>query len=232
MTEEHCDKKGQKGDHSDTEDRPVEDTTDEGAEADELEPSADAVADEPDIEQQLADARATLAEMEQKHLYAVADLQNYKRRMRQEVADRMQFANEQVLGDLLPVLDNFRFAVETTSGDTDAEGVIAGVRMILQQLEDLLQSYGVEPVAADPGTDFDPAVHEVVEVLEADPDLRGKVVEEVSRGYTFRDRLLRSAKVKAGALAPGEEEPEDDAGDSTEPCRESEKESADPLQKE
>ncbi len=221
MTEEHCDKKSQERGQSDGEDRPVGDTIDEVAETDELEPLAEAAADESDIEQQLADARAALAEMEQKHLYAVADLQNYKRRMQQELADRMQFANEQVLGDLLPVLDNFRLAVETTAGDTDAEGVIAGVRMILQQLEDLLRSYGVEPVAADPGTDFDPAVHEAVELLEAAPDLRGKVVEEVSRGYTFRDRLLRPAKVKAGALAPGQDEPGEDTGDSTGPCRES-----------
>jgi len=162
-------------------------------------------AEEPSLEQQLADARQAFEETEQKHLYAVADLRNYQRRMQQEMADRMQFANEQLLRDLLPVLDNFQRAVETSPGNADADGVVAGVRMILQQFADLLSSYGVEPVAAEPGTDFDPSVHEAVERLEVAPELRGKVVEEVARGYMFRGRLLRSAKVRAGALAAEEE---------------------------
>ena len=152
------------------------------------------------LEQQLADARTALAEMERKYLYAVADLQNYKRRMQRELADRMQFANEQLLRDLLPLLDNFRLAVESSPTQGDAAGVLAGVGMILQQFEDLLHSHGVEQVAAEPGTEFDPSLHEAVVRVDAGTELRGKIVEELARGYTFRDRLLRPAKVKAGAV--------------------------------
>ncbi|MGD8239680.1 MAG: nucleotide exchange factor GrpE [Armatimonadota bacterium] len=172
-------------------------------------PGEDAAGPEPmppegaqsDLTQQLADARGALEDMERKYLYAAAELQNSKRRMQQELAGRMQFANEQLLADLLPLLDNFRRAIESTPPEADAAGVLAGVRMILQQLEGLLHSYDVEQIAAEPGTDFDPAVHEAVERLDAEPRLQGKVIEEVARGYTFRGRLLRAAKVRAGALA-------------------------------
>ncbi len=165
-----------------------------------------AEAEVPSLEQQLADARKALEETEKKYLYSVADLHNYKRRMQRELADRMQFANEELLRDLLPLLDNFRLAVRTSPEDADAEVVLAGVRIMLQQFEDLLSSYGVQPIAAEPGTDFDPSVHEAVERLDAGPQLQGKVVEEVTRGYKFRDRLLRAARVRAGSLpAEGED---------------------------
>jgi molecular chaperone GrpE len=165
-------------------------------------------AEEPSLEKQLADARQALEETERKYLYSVAELQNYKRRMQRELADRMQFANEELLRDLLPLLDNFRLAVRANSQDPDAEAVLDGVRLMLQQFEDLLSSYGVQPVNAEPGTDFDPSVHEAVERLDAGPEMRGKIVEELAQGYTFRDRLLRPAKVKAGALAAEAEDEE------------------------
>ncbi|MFQ5811506.1 MAG: nucleotide exchange factor GrpE [Armatimonadota bacterium] len=173
--------------------------------------SADA--EQPDLRQQLADARQALEEMERKYLYAAAELQNCKRRTQQELADRFQFANEQLLGDLLPILDNFRRAIEASPPEADAAGVLAGVRMILQQFEGLLDSYDVEQIAAEPGSDFDPSVHEAVERLDAGPELQGKVIEEVLRGYTFRGRLLRAAKVKAGALTREDEAPTEPTSD-------------------
>lgn len=132
-------------------------------------------------------------------LRAAADLQNFRRRSIEENARQMQYANENLIAELLPVMDNFERALECEV-DESARGLQQGVCMILGQLMDVLSGFGVQKIASV-GQFFDPALHEAVERVETDDPCEGTIVEEVLPGYMLHDRLLRPAKVKV-AVTP------------------------------
>lgn len=163
-------------------------------------------ADERSLEERLAEAQQQAQEAQDRYLYAVAELQNYKRRTQRDLADRLQYANEQILGDLLPVVDHLRLALEAAAESTDTETLRRGVEMTLAQLEGVMARYGVAPIQTV-GETFDPSVHEAVERVAADAP-EGTVVEEVTRGYRLHDRTLRAARVKV-AVARADEEREE-----------------------
>ncbi len=123
-----------------------------------------------------------------------ADFENFKRRARQDMADRTQYANEHLLAQLLPLLDNFQRALEQAPAGVDAAWA-EGVHLIARQFEDILQTQGVHSIQAV-GERFDPNQHEAVGSEESDEHQEGMVVAEVQRGYRLRDRVLRPTLVK------------------------------------
>ncbi len=164
-------------------------------EASALAPEADKAEAETSPEQLLAQLEAELAEAKEAHLRAVADLQNFRRRAAEERAQLIQFANQQLIAELLPVLDDLERAagcvVEGDSGRT----LHRGVCMILQQFMEVLGRFGVERMSTV-GQKFDPARHEAVERLETPEIAEGTIVEELLPGYTLHGRVVRPAKVK------------------------------------
>ncbi len=142
---------------------------------------------------ELEELRKQYEEEHDRHLRAVAELQNYKRRVTQDKALQLQFANEQLLSSLLPVLDHFQMALD--HADADPTAFAQGVAMILQQLRDITGSFGLEAVPTV-GEYFDPAVHEAVERVETDAACEGSIVGEVRKGYKLNGRLLRAAQVR------------------------------------
>lgn len=141
-----------------------------------------------ELEQQLAEAREA-------HLRVVADLQNFRRRSQEERVQQVQFANEGLISDLLPVLDNFERALGCEVDGEAAQGLLKGICMIEQQLRGVLQSYGAERVATV-GEFFDPARHEAVARVESSEVCEGTIVEELQSGYLLNGRLLRPAQVR------------------------------------
>ena len=123
-----------------------------------------------------------------------ADFENYKRRTRQELADRTQYANEELLRRLLPILDNFRRALEHTPATVDA-GWLEGIKLVARQFEAILADQGLTTIAAL-GEKFDPTQHEAIARQETDEHEEGTVVEEMQPGYRFHDRVLRPTLVK------------------------------------
>jgi molecular chaperone GrpE len=101
------------------------------------------------------------------------------------------------LTTLLPVLDNLNRAIEASELDPSLDHLRDGVRGTARSFEQALSTVGVEPVDSV-GTDFDPELHEAVDVLAVDADQHGKVVGEYSKGYRFGDKLLRPARVQVG----------------------------------
>jgi molecular chaperone GrpE len=123
-----------------------------------------------------------------------ADFENYKRRTRQELADRTQYANEELLRKLLPILDNLRRALDHAPEGIDRNW-FDGLRMVVRQFEDTLQAQGVSPISAV-GEKFDPAQHEAIAREETDEHEEGTIVEEMQPGYRLHERVLRPTLVK------------------------------------
>jgi molecular chaperone GrpE len=123
-----------------------------------------------------------------------ADFENYKRRTRVELADRTQYANEELLRKLLPILDNFRRALDHTPANVDARW-IEGIKLVARQFEATLAAQGLTPIPAL-GEKFDPAQHEAIAREETDDQEEGTIVEEMQPGYRLHDRVLRPTLVK------------------------------------
>jgi molecular chaperone GrpE len=129
---------------------------------------------------------------------AQAEFENARRRAAKEQQDFRDFASVEVIKSLLPVIDNFERALQSKS---DAAEFRSGIELIYKQLQDVLVKLGVRPIAAK-GEQFDPHVHEAIEMVETSDANDHEVLEEWQRGYKYKDRLVRPAMVKV-ARNPG-----------------------------
>ena len=118
-------------------------------------------------------------------------------RLMKTLEDRGKQAQFNFLTTLLPVLDNLNLAVAASETDPSVEHLRNGVVGTARSFEQALISVGVEPIASI-GTDFDPELHEAVDMAPVDADNDGKITAEYARGYRFGDRLLRPARVQVG----------------------------------
>ena len=150
---------------------------------------------------QTADASAQLAEMQAElnkykdtALRAVADLDNYRKRVARERDESIKYANASFLERLIPVLDNFELGLQAARNAPGAGAIVDGLTMVYKQLQDFLTNSGVETVDAL-GQTFDPNLHEALAQEESLEVPEGKVIRQVRRGYRLRDRLLRPANV-------------------------------------
>ena len=123
---------------------------------------------------------------------AQAEFENARRRAAKEQQDFRDFAMADAIKSLLPVVDNFERALQSKSEAADFR---AGVELIYKQLRDVLTKLGVQPIAAK-GEQFDPHVHEAIEMVETSDAADHEVLEEWQRGYKYKDRLLRPAMVR------------------------------------
>ena len=142
------------------------------------------------------------------YLRARADLENFRRRTQKEKEDLAKFANENLLRELLPVLDNLSRALDHAQNDeADSGSLVEGVSMTLGQFTKTLEQFGVTPVEAV-GQPFNPDCHEAMGQLESDEHPPNTVVQEMQKGYYLNQRLLRPALVMiAKAPAPQSEAP-------------------------
>jgi molecular chaperone GrpE len=120
-----------------------------------------------------------------------------RQRMMKTLEDRAKQGQFGFLTTLLPVLDNLNLAVAASETDPSVDHLRDGVKGTARSFEQALVSVGVEPVPAV-GLDFDPELHEAVDMIPVDPEHDGKITKEYSRGYKFGDRLLRAARVQVG----------------------------------
>lgn len=118
-------------------------------------------------------------------------------RLMKTLEDRASQSKFNFLQTLLPVLDNLNLAVAASEQDASVENLRDGVVGVARSFEHALASVGVETVASV-GTDFDPELHEAVDMLQVEADQEGKITAEYQRGYKFGDRLLRPARVQVG----------------------------------
>jgi len=132
--------------------------------------------------------------LKEQFLRAVADFDNYRKRIERERRELSEYAAADVLLELLPIIDNFERALQAPAGG-DSEAVTRGIELIHKQMLDLLRKRGVTLIDAL-GADFDPNVHQAVIHEPSDDHREGEVMQELQRGYKLGDRLLRPAMVK------------------------------------
>jgi molecular chaperone GrpE len=147
------------------------------------------------IDGEIEGLRSELSDLNNKWLRALADLDNYKKRVERDRCRWAEVAREEVVLDLLGVVDNFERALACEdSGPSEPGPFREGVELILRQLTDVLRKHGVTPIRTE-GCEFDPNIHEAVGHVESDACGPNEIVEETQRGYMLGDRPLRCSKV-------------------------------------
>ena len=164
-------------------------------------PEIDENSTAPD-EEQISDEekfKAEASEWQNKYLRLYAEFDNFKRRTSKERLELLQIAGKDVIVDLLPVLDDFERAQKSIEKATDIEAVKEGVKLVHHKLKNVLNNKGLKEMTSI-GAEFDADVHEGITNIPApSDDLKGKVVDELEKGYYLNDKVIRFAKVIIGA---------------------------------
>jgi molecular chaperone GrpE len=154
----------------------------------------------PDPKQleQIATAKTEEARvLHDKYLRLAAEFENYKRLVQRDQREQAKFANETLLKELLPIVDNLERAVKF-SKDGSGDGLIQGVELTLKQFVETLGRFGVRPISSV-GERFDPSRHQAVANVVSEDVSERTVVEEHQKGYFLHDRILRAAMVSVAA---------------------------------
>lgn len=137
-------------------------------------------------------------EYKDKFVRLYAEFDNYRRRTNEEKLNLIASAGKDVISSMLPVLDNFERAIATNENLEDLAVIKEGFNLIFNQLKGILESKGLNPMEAK-GLPFDSDLHEAIANIPAPEDaLKGKVIEDVEKGYYLNDKVLRFAKVVVG----------------------------------
>lgn len=150
--------------------------------------------EEKDLTKELEETRQQLAECQDRMFRMAADFDNTKKRLAREREITLKYAEENILRELLASLDNIERAMEHGRETDNIVSLLEGVEMTRKGLLAMLEKYGLKPINSI-GEAFDPNYHEAV-AMEADGDMPENVVlKEFQKGYVYKDRLLRPAKV-------------------------------------
>ena len=139
-----------------------------------------------------------------RYVRQVAEAENFKKRNARERDDAIRFANEALLKDILPVLDNLERAIAHAGSGENGKSLVHGVEMVLKGFLDLLSKFGVSQISAV-GQPFDPSKHEAMAQVIISTQEPNTVVDELHKGYMFRDRLLRPALVSVAKASETKE---------------------------
>jgi molecular chaperone GrpE len=152
---------------------------------------------------QVEQLRRELDSTKDKWLRAVADLENYKKRVKREMEEQAVRTAQTLLPSFLPVMDNLERALEAAPAAiqgaaaenvSDIQQLVAGIELVRKEFLAALARHEIEPIPAV-GVPFDPSVHDALQQLDSPDHAPGVVIREFEKGYRMRDRLLRPARV-------------------------------------
>jgi len=142
--------------------------------------------------------KAEVEEFRDKYLRLYSEFDNFRRRNAKERIELIQTANKDLIAELLPVLDDFERAIQAMEKSEDIEAVKEGVKLVYHKFFKSLESKGLKPFESKE-KEFNTEYHEAITEIPAPEDsLKGKVVDEVEKGYTLYDKVIRFAKVVVG----------------------------------
>lgn len=150
-------------------------------------------AETPTLEEQLQSAIAERDQFKDKWARAMADLENYRRRIQREREEDRKYAALPMLKSLLPAFDGLDRAVQAASQSNNADELIKGVQLTIKQLETALNGFGAKVISAQ-DQPFDPNLHEAISQVPSDKPAM-TVLQDVERGYMLHDRIVRPSKV-------------------------------------
>jgi molecular chaperone GrpE len=149
-------------------------------------------------EGELEKAKSELEEIKDKFIRKVAEFDNFKRRNAKERLELMQTAGRDVITDMLDVLDDCDRAQKQLDNSDNPEAIKEGVMLVFNKLRNTMQSKGVKAMETI-SQEFNPDLHDAVtEITAPTEELKGKVVDEVMKGYYLNDKIIRHAKVVVG----------------------------------
>ena len=141
------------------------------------------------------DTENQLQEMKQRLQRLGADYQNYQKRSQRQLELSTQFAREEVVKSLLPVLDNFEHALEKGSGTNDTTALVQGIRIVYDHMLSVLEGSGLRRIKVEQGDSFDPELHQALLHEENEQLPENSILSELARGYIMNAHTLRPAKV-------------------------------------
>lgn len=164
---------------------------------------AEAPAERLALEAELATLRTQVAETNDKYLRLLAEFDNFKKRMRREHEEQLKYALLPLLKDITAPMDNLERALEHARQDNgeDAEGLCAGIELVLKQVADIFERYGMIRIKTA-GEAFDPAVHEAMMLVESVDVPENQCIQEFQAGYVLRGRVVRPAMVSVSKRPP------------------------------
>lgn len=137
-------------------------------------------------------------ELNDKYIRLYADFENYRKRVSKERIDLLRFAGEDIFKQLLPVMDDFERAIKAAAQTTDFETIKQGEQLIYNKLKIMLTQNGLQEMNVA-GQPFDSELHDAITNIPApSEDMKGKVTEEVEKGYYLNGKVIRHAKVIVG----------------------------------
>lgn len=156
----------------------------------------DIVSSDSAMEAELASAKEEAKAHYEKLLRAMADFENYRKRVDRDKQDLVRYANEELIRELLSVLDHLDQAMShiKQSSNDEAKNLALGVELVGKQLVGALEKFGLKSVDAV-GEQFDPKLHEALQMVDAEGAAPGTILEQHRRGYVLNGRLLRPALV-------------------------------------
>ena len=140
-------------------------------------------------------------DLQQRLLLAQAEFENYRKRSQKEQDQERQYRSLPIVRDLLPVMDNLRRALDASTSAQAADKLVEGVRMVVQQFEDILGKHSIMPIPAV-GQPFNPTLHEALTQAPSADHPPMTVLMEVERGYQLFERIVRPAKVIVSIAPP------------------------------
>lgn len=146
------------------------------------------------LERERSELEAKNKELHNQYLLAMADFDNYRKRMIKEKQEAFDYANVNLLSDLLESLDNFDRALDAAASATDVASVVDGVKMIKNQLVSMLENKYNLAGYGEKGDAFDPNIHEAIGSMQA-PVAEPVCSEVYLKGYKLKERIIRHAKV-------------------------------------
>lgn len=151
------------------------------------------VASDADSDDAMAGLQADLDRFRDLALRSQADFENYKKRAAREKEDAVKYANSSLLQRLVSILDNFELGLAAAKTESEHSPIYSGMVLVQKQLNDLLEENGLQAIEAE-GKKFDPNLHEAI-AHEPSESAEETVIRQARRGYRFKDRLLRPARV-------------------------------------
>lgn len=161
------------------------------------------------LQQALEEQKKTANEYLTRLKYAQADLENLRKRADREIEDARKYSNERITIALLDVLDELELAVASGRGCESADALVQGVQMTLKKLAKVLEMEGVFPIECV-GKPFDPSKHHAVSKVEKEDVPDCTVIEEIRKGYTMREKVIRPSIVKISVKPQSQSKPEND----------------------
>jgi len=164
------------------------------AEADQQEDYVEEKAEETIPLSEYEELKQGFDELNEKYLRLAAEFENFKKRTERDHSRRLQFANEEFIREILPIMDDLERAVQSSREDASFERLQEGLEIVYENFKEVLKQRGIEPIESV-GEPFNPDYHDAMMTRESEEYESETVIDEFQRGYKMGDKVLRHAKV-------------------------------------